>query len=500
MAPNEGFGNNRLRTGFRKMPPPVEDPETSKSATSPGASVQDAIEISDDDAEEGEVETSDDDGGMLINIDGASRPSLPEAMDIDDDEGESPQPTRGREPKSARDTPQSLSSTGREAHTQLQGDLERYASFAVNKSATHTDVDSSGPLLRDLSRSDLELQIRYAFFDADPRTIDLKQPAVCLSCLQTGHAERNCPEVVCTHCSDLHSSRLCPQLQRCPKCREKGHTFEACRSGLKVTTVPCDICGGLGHIEQTCLQRFFPSYKNLTTEPLPLWICCSNCASRSHLVGDCPGANQTAAARWSLKGIASDLIFNLSEGKGMERREEVAANRGLRPEGLKIRGRAGLHNAGVPTSTQYPDNGDEDEQFLRPKVRPRGPPRPGTISMEKRPKKEKTANSEIAAPQEKAAMPNKTILTDFVKSLNKARRWEGKSQIDLVYDGRPGKGSKPYLVDSANPAMRTKVGADNEQKQIVWDWVGNGRQQSRTKGDPQIGEAYLVSEAPKLTL
>ncbi len=383
VEPNDGFGNNRLRSGFRKRPPPAPLPETS---TSPGASAEEAIEISDDEENEEDYEGSDDDGGMLINIDGPPGQSLPEYMDLDDEEGESGQQIKDRVQQtrsSTRETPQSLSSTGREAHTQLQGDLDKTLNSTSDGSATHPEkVVSTAPLLLDLSESDLELQLKYAFFDIDPQTIDFNQRAVCLTCLQTDHAEQDCPEVVCVSCSGSHPSCLCPTTQRCTKCRIRGHAADSCSIGLKVTTVPCEICGGLNHVEQTCPQRFFaaPDLNNING-PLELWISCSTCASRSHLVGDCPRTDAATAARWSLKAFPPNSIVNLSTAAGMERIEEAAANRGLRPEGLQIRGRAGLHNAGAQGQTEDSDDGNNDGQFLRPSVKPRGVSVPGAITM-----------------------------------------------------------------------------------------------------------------------
>ena len=456
MTTAPGFGNNRLATGFRSAPvhatlsngPQLalavkehkEPPSTSQ------VSAHEVIEISDDEDED-EGEASHEDGGMLINIDQPRRQDLPVRMDVDEDEENVAQRVEGKvsRSRSSKDIPQSH--TGRQAHTQLQGDLDRYLnaftpinSLPAKPPVPHRDARPASrlvPRLADLPAEETELQLKYVFFDLDPETADLNQRAVCLSCLQPGHAQKDCPEVVCVHCSARHATRRCPNTQRCTKCREKGHSAESCRSGMKVNTVPCDICGVVGHVEQACRQRFFPANRDLFVEPQKFWVSCSRCASKSHLVGDCHLANQSAAARWSLKSFTPGSIMNLSIGAGTTHMEEVAANRGLRPEGRKIRGRAGLHNAGVPKPTRVADLGNEEDQFLRPPVSKLGVSATGKIAV----------NTEAVAPipppvprsnTGEVLLPNKNVLTDFVRVLNKLRNRERKSYIKVAYDKQYG--------------------------------------------------------------
>ncbi|KIW92251.1 uncharacterized protein Z519_07235 [Cladophialophora bantiana CBS 173.52] len=490
------FGNNRLATGFHTAPPPAASHKSQSSPsegdgpfdpeTTSGESRDDAIEISDDEQEES------DDGGMVINIDRTQHHSFSDDMDLDDDgkeeeqEGEEGEEDEEEEEEkeeetftqserdegdegdtesetSTRETTQPLSSTGRDTHDQLQGDLESFFSTVSGKLPTHsTAADArvqSGPCLADLSPDKLELQLKYAFFHVNHEDIDLNQPAVCLSCLQSGHTESNCPEVTCIHCSAQHSSRLCPLLQRCSTCRDRGHTAKSCPTGLKVTTIPCDICGTSGHLEQACPQRFLPSYGPSDSGPTKLWISCCICASTSHLVGDCPRVNKGAATRWSLKLLAPEQIVNLTLEPSTKQREKETANRGLRPEGLKIKGRAApCRSARIASAKQQFDTSDSDEQFLKPRIESRGNANRGSLTFATRLPKDP-----FPPP---STMPKKVVLTRFLAAINQQRQAAGNSQLELVYDNR----ANASFIDHADPQNSRLISGNQRQIEVIHNW------------------------------
>lgn len=359
-----GLGNNRLATGFRKPQADIaQDADgagggqsSTAHASAQGMLLDDPIDISDDVEEE-----SSDEGGMVINIDPAAEEHL-DKMHLDSEDGEIHETASlAFDPASAdQEPPQSSSSADQDVDMQLQDELSHAARHSMLR-------------LADLSPDQLELQFKYALFDVDRGLVDLARPAICLGCLRPGHAQRDCPEKICLHCgaAGQHSSPLCPQVRRCSQCREPGHDAERCNADLKVTTVPCDLCGTLSHVEELCPQRFFPPVPNVHVGPLRLWVSCCICASKSHLVGDCPDADPAAAARWSLKTFAGDQITNLCLEAGTKQLEQLAANRGLRPEGVRIKGRAGLHAAGVPRGPRASDD-DDEQPFLGPRVGTRG--------------------------------------------------------------------------------------------------------------------------------
>ncbi|KAK5272672.1 hypothetical protein LTR99_002065 [Exophiala xenobiotica] len=369
MDHSTGFGKNRLATGFRGPSSLVTEEmsdnngNNSTSAASPGVSADDAIEISSDEESE--------DGGMVINVDHSTQHGLQEKTAVHEDDHTSGFQNTNTESSARRKNMASPSnSIDEDVDMQLQAETMLYANSPPNgvpaDAALHPQP---GLRLRDLSPDQLQLQLKYALFDVHPEQVDLDRPVVCLTCLSEGHAEEVCPERICVHCSavDQHPSRTCPQIGRCSRCREPGHDAESCTAGIKITTVPCDLCGALNHVEASCPRRFFLSDALSYSGTLKLWISCCRCASKSHLVGDCPDAKSVMATRWSLKPLSPGQVVNLSLESGTAHLELEAANRGMRPAGMRIKGRAGLHTAGVPAPVQGSDD-DTDEPFLGPRV------------------------------------------------------------------------------------------------------------------------------------
>lgn len=349
----KGLGTNRLAAGFRGYKAaPVDEPSSVGTQdipvtlpASPGHSVGDAIEITDDEESES--------GGMLINIDQPlldhqlhDEMALDAEMSESEDEGQI---------KSATSTP-----------SEHQPRLDHSTSSPDTTEQTLPIVK-----LRDLSSAEQELQFKYALYHLERSRIDMTTPAVCLSCMKSDHVQENCPERVCLHCAAIgqHSSRLCPSIARCSRCRQPGHNVKSCSSDVKITTVPCDLCSNLGHVEDACPRRFFPASTRPPSVPINLWISCCLCASKSHLVGDCPDADQAATARWSLKHFDSSKIVNLTLEKSTRQLEKQAASRGLRPEGLSIRGRAAINHMGRYTRLDS-DKDDSEPEFIRPRVNP----------------------------------------------------------------------------------------------------------------------------------
>ena len=339
------LGKNRLARGFAAKAPSTstDDPirTSSLSSMETGTFRDDAIEISDSDEEMGS------DGGMIVNLDKAGK-----SKDIADS-----------------DQDQALISSD-------DGEIfeSRSRSISGGEQALHTTRNANSVVhLVDLSPEDLEDELKYGLYHLDRSQIDLNRPVVCLTCFIEGHMSADCPSTVCGSCNSrhLHSSTLCPITAKCSTCRQRGHAATSCTTGLKNTTASCELCGSKSHIEQSCAQRFFVP-NQAAAASVKLWISCSCCASKSHLIGDCPDASPSASARWSLKALDPAQITNLSLETGMRRLEKEAENRGMRPSGLQIKGRAGLHQA---TASKYETKlDDEDGSFIRPRVGRRDPP------------------------------------------------------------------------------------------------------------------------------
>ncbi|KAJ4522669.1 hypothetical protein HRR78_000156 [Exophiala dermatitidis] len=314
MSPEaQGLGNNRLATGFRKprvalSTEPVSGSDAHDSAYDNAGdgdrSRRDTIEISSDEDE------SSDNGGMVINLDDDDDDEedarIPDAMVVDDDEeGEvfSSEDEALESHSLVRDISHSITSAHQDAHQQLQAELEQITDSLPTTYPTPPPAENGQPgrrRLADLTPDELELQLKYALFDVSHDQVDLRRPAVCLSCLQEGHVEEKCPEKI-----------------------------------------------------------------------------------NSHLVGDCPDADRAATVKWSLKSFAPAQITNLTTGDEAIQRARIAATRGLRPEGLQIRGRAGRHTAGFsasaqPSGSEYEEDDSSDGEFLGgPRVNTRSQPNRG---------------------------------------------------------------------------------------------------------------------------
>ncbi|KEF51808.1 uncharacterized protein A1O9_12145 [Exophiala aquamarina CBS 119918] len=369
---SSGFGNNRLATGFHKTRAILAEQTAATSTTSqqapqsvassPGNSADDAIEISDDE------DSSSESGGMLLNVGNATNLHPHDLMAVDDEsemeEGET-RDDEGLEPRNSETKgsvlPESMLIQSASQTGSLQSDLRGH------NQRTDTSDPHGRLRLADLSQPELELQFRYIFSHLEREQVDLDRSAVCLGCLQEGHTQASCPERACYHCGIVskHPARLCPLVSRCTLCRERGHTSDHCLTGIKVTTVPCDLCGILGHIEDSCPERFFPPFYQAASSPARVWVSCCHCASKSHYVGDCPELDQNFAPRWSMKSVDYTQIINLSLESNMRRLEREAESRGLRPKGLSIKGRAGMHHAGK-SGTVSDDSSEND--FIRPRI------------------------------------------------------------------------------------------------------------------------------------
>ena len=164
----------------------------------------------------------------------------------------------------------------------------------------------------------------------------------------------------------MHLTRLCPKQTRCSKCGDRGHDLGACKSKLKSTNLdPCEFCGGADHVEASCTERFFPARTEHPDIELRLWISCAQCGSKEHLAGDCPISGSTPAPAWSLRAYSHDKIINLGLQTGAQAREKDAQSKGIRPEGMQIKGRGGGRGASNPNKYQQrgpPAQFEEEEE------------------------------------------------------------------------------------------------------------------------------------------
>lgn len=335
LTSGDDLGQNRLVTGFHPR-------QRSGGVVNDQRGRHGVVEISDDsELEEGEEQTDDEDseGGILLNVDASSR--VDSHLDPDTHPGNENLDDRLQDSSTIKFD----AKTGKPARARDSCQKSHVKSEA--SSMFQLDVRRGAQILADLNSEDRENQIRYTLFHLRRDQIDLSRPVVCLACLCEGHTDQYCPGLICSNCEGQtkHSNRLCPQTCRCPRCGERGHDVDSCKAKLKnVSLKPCELCGGADHVEASCTERFFPTPAEIRSKELQLWISCGQCGSKDHLAGDCPARGSKPAHAWSLRTHSNRKIVNLSLQTGAIRREKESQSRGLRPEGIQIRGRAAPRN------------------------------------------------------------------------------------------------------------------------------------------------------------
>jgi protein AIR1/2 len=383
-APDSRLGNNRLATGFggtsTAAAPSPDSLESGETHSSP-------IEISSDEEE----------GGIQINVEGQAMPEVihvdSDSGDDDDDDDDEDDDEDGYDMEEGEEDERAVISASvsspvlgdRDAHMQLQGELERHLSNEFQPLTIDAAINKK-PVVRlgDLSADELEFQYKYCFYGLGRDQIDLNRPVICVECLQEGHIHATCPEKYCTDCSGDygHSKQHCPKSRLCTKCRERGHDATECQSKLKKARV-CEFCNSFHHNEPECPLRFFPSIKPTNpTATVKLWISCCNCASKTHLVGDCPALHPDDGPRWSLRTIPTHQITNLSLQTGISGLEKAAENRNMRPQGRNIRPEKRQRQPPQNQRRTFEDS-DEDAQnsFLRPAVSRQNQNQKGNINI-----------------------------------------------------------------------------------------------------------------------
>jgi protein AIR1/2 len=333
------YGQNRLATGFRGQ---------GKQARHGRLASRDVVEISDD----SELEDNSEGGGILLNVDAPSR---------NDSSGDAETPieiSESEDGEIADDDVKTARQSSRQSGSGKQRPVQKIVKTGPLQTSSQNKVNTNPPLfqidarrgariLADLNPDDLEKQIKYTLFHLPRDQIDLGRPVICLRCLSEGHAEDHCPSCFCSTCGGQikHTSRVCPDRARCSRCGERGHKIERCESKLRNPMLsPCEFCGDGDHVESSCTQRFFPARTELPPGEIQLWISCAQCGSKDHLAGDCTIRGSKPATAWSLRAYNPKKIVNLSLQTGAQVREKDARNKGSRPEGLQIKGRADFSN------------------------------------------------------------------------------------------------------------------------------------------------------------
>ena len=422
LATNEtmtDYGQNRLKSGFQKLPPPDDSDEEGQ--------------ISENDKEVYEIDSTDEDGGITLNMQGQG--DDPITISDDDDQNET---------QTKNQAPDSNSLNGRTSIT-TTNDVE-----AAKNLESPNETLSKGSLLtlKDLSRAQLEDQFTYAFWHLKREQIDLNVPVRCLHCGGEGHLDGSCSDRICVPCNARHPPAFCPQM----------------RSGTSDPSAPCTLCNATGHLESACEARHrLPTNKSLEAEQIELWISCCNCASKSHLVGDCPRLRSETGHCWSLRTLDPSQVTNLSV---LNNGSMNKSRRDMRPEGLKIKGRAHVHHATKSPPRRDSDDSDDMQKFLNhppsrfrqandDKYRPSDAPRydryaAPSSSEPYRPPRNVFYNTDSFGRKRSRSPPQQGAYTG--DSRNSSRR-SSPSLSNMVYSGtRSGQGFRMQIPPQHNPA------------------------------------------------
>ena len=194
--------------------------------------------------------------------------------------------------------------------------------------------------LADLAPDDFNLQLKYFYIAKNPREVDPASAVRCLVCMQEGHMAESCGTLLCTHCGLFkdHFPNQCPSIQRCHKCRERGHKQEQCPyklGRLAANELVCDLCERKGHIETKCELLWRTSGKPWESDVAKQSIrrSCYECGSNTHLGNDCPTrkpGKPMGSSTWSLgenKFRSSDFkVETIIKGRAKKKPPVVVDN------------------------------------------------------------------------------------------------------------------------------------------------------------------------------
>ena len=223
-----------------------------------------------------------------------------------------------------------------------------------NGSVDNGPADKGQPqTLADLAPDDLTLQLKYFYVTQNPREVDLAGAVRCLVCMRQGHMAETCGTLLCTHCGLYrdHFSNQCPNIQKCRRCRERGHKQDECPyklGRLAMNGLVCDLCQRKGHVEAKCELLWRTSGKPWESDVARKGIrrSCYECGSNRHLGNDCPTrkpGKPMGSSTWTLGENNSEI----NESK----------------DGTAIKGRAQQNS-----SVAGDDSDDDQANFYRPRI------------------------------------------------------------------------------------------------------------------------------------
>ena len=236
-------------------------------------------------------------------------------------------------------------------------------------------VAGGGPkTLKDLSPSQLRIQVRYFYVGRDLNTVPESDPVRCTICAKSGHVKKYCPSATCFLCGEFgdHFAHSCPQNPRCSRCRGR-HDVSTCNLKLKPDNLrlTCDLCHEDGHEEGDCELRWRSSGPLWKTPLPPLSVprYCYECGRPGHLGNDCPQrrpGKPMGSSMWSESGLPNPVqsIKNIVPGQlppPRPRQKGPAPNKKPRKYDSPKKARTGSANDPINLDDSPEDN---DNNFL----------------------------------------------------------------------------------------------------------------------------------------
>lgn len=222
-----------------------------------------------------------------------------------------------------------------------------------------------GPSVETITAAELAMQHKYF-----PTANGIITIVRCLMCGDTTHSTMDCEALSCDSCKMVgdHTTMACNLMQRCSKCRERGHAIGACPEKLYIgrDEIVCDLCQSRSHIETACdlvWRTFYPKAEDIKRVK-SITVSCYFCGGLGHYGPDC---GLKAGNRWSpCDSTWSRLNYETyvdpsSNAVAISAPKDYSIPaRSTKGSQLSIKGKA--NNA-----IEYVESDDEDVSFIRPK-------------------------------------------------------------------------------------------------------------------------------------
>ena len=186
----------------------------------------------------------------------------------------------------------------------------------------------------------------------------------CTNCNRPGHNNKVCPEpkrrLLCIMCleEDSHVWQRCPQ-SRCFRCSAPGPYAESCRNCRYLDSMVCRICGGKGHVQANCTDKWRRFHATTSSNQIVKptsnihrpteEVFCPNCGKQGHLVHQCRhySFSSIPPPKTTVVNYSEPLKFKEKETIATALESKSAKKRRLREE-LKASKRAYLSLPNTP--------------------------------------------------------------------------------------------------------------------------------------------------------